>query len=96
MDFFSDWRFWFSFYAVVLGAIQWFGYSKITGNNVEHLEKDVSELKEDHEKFTENYNDEKEKVRNLLAKIAIDVGYIKGKSETESKVLEILEKHLNK
>jgi len=85
MNFLSDWGFWAFVMTLILGAFSWFSHIKITTNDLKHLEDDVKKISE-----------KQESNETILNVIATDIAFIKGKTEANDKIIEVLEKSLNK
>jgi len=89
MEIFSDWHFWVACSQLLLTlcvmGFQFFSHYKIVGNDLTHLAKDVSEI-----------TTKQEKQGETLQTISIDLAFLKGKEETTSKIIEVLQKNLNK
>lgn len=82
---FTDWGFWAFIMTAVVGCFNYFAHQKITGNDLKHVEIDLKTI---------HANLGEQDVK--LDKLTESMSYIKGRLETESKVMEILEKVLIK
>lgn len=92
MEFLTDWKFW----AFVISALTFIGVTisgivnklstdKIANNHLTHIAEDIKKV------ITKQEEQGKE-----ISQIKTEVSYIKGKQETESKLVEVLKETLKK
>ena len=89
MEIFKDFKFYMFSWTVLTCIMQWYISTKLTS-------VEVTKLKKDFEKFEEIYNRDKKDRTDLLLKVSNDVSHIKGQLESDSKIIKILEKVINK
>lgn len=74
-------------FVVTVGLLiyNFLSHQKLVGNDLKHLSTDVKKISDNQDK-----QDEK------IGKICEDIAFIKGKEETNDKIIKVLEKTLNK
>lgn len=89
MELFSDFKFWLFAFTLVNGLIQWYIATKVT-------KFEVDKLKEDFQHFETMYENDKKERTDLLIQMAKDIAHMKGQMESDSKIIKLLDKVINK
>lgn len=81
---FNNWLPTINFFGLVIVFVfNLLSHIKITGNDLTHLDENVKKISSKQEKQDET-----------LGRICEDIAYLKGKNDTESKIIEILDKRI--